>query len=172
MVHARPFTYSPRFAAGDHRCCQSPGSGQRRSKAGANDITYAASLGKLAEQYFDKGHEAEGRPLLERALAIYEKLRQENGPIEMAFEPFYKRALAMREKALGPDHPEVARTLRQLAEFSYVHDRKAENEALRKRALSIAEKAFGPDHPDTCIYLRDLAELYEIQDVTPRPRRS
>ena len=30
-------------------------------------------------------------------------------------EPFYKRALAIREKALGPDHPDVATSLNNLA---------------------------------------------------------
>jgi len=30
-------------------------------------------------------------------------------------EPLYKRSLAIREKALGPDHPDVAQSLNNLA---------------------------------------------------------
>ena len=30
-------------------------------------------------------------------------------------EPLYKRAMAIREKALGPDHPDVAMSLENLA---------------------------------------------------------
>ena len=30
-------------------------------------------------------------------------------------EPLYERALAIREKALGPDHPDVATSLNNLA---------------------------------------------------------
>ncbi len=30
-------------------------------------------------------------------------------------EPLYKRALAIREKALGPEHPDVAQSLHNLA---------------------------------------------------------
>ncbi len=32
-------------------------------------------------------------------------------------EPLYKRSLAIREKALGPDHPDVATALNNLAEL-------------------------------------------------------
>ena len=32
-------------------------------------------------------------------------------------EPLYKRSLAIREKALGPDHPDVATSLNNLAEL-------------------------------------------------------
>ncbi len=32
-------------------------------------------------------------------------------------EPLYKRALAIREKALGPNHPDVASSLNNLAEL-------------------------------------------------------
>jgi tetratricopeptide (TPR) repeat protein len=32
-------------------------------------------------------------------------------------EPLYQRALAIREKALGPDHPDVATSLSNLAQL-------------------------------------------------------
>ena len=63
-------------------------------------------------------------------------------------EPLYKRALAIGEKALGPDHPDVAQSLNNLASCTTHQGRYAEAEPLYKRALAIREKALGPDHPD------------------------
>ena len=75
-------------------------------------------------------------------------------------EPLYKRALAIQEKALGPDHPDVAQTLNKLALLYDNEGRYADAEPLYKRALTIVEKAFGPDHPNVATTLANLAELY------------
>jgi tetratricopeptide (TPR) repeat protein len=78
-------------------------------------------------------------------------------------EPLEKRALAIREKALGPDHPDVAQSLNNLATLYYSRGRFADAEPLYKRALAIREKALGPDHPDVATALNNLAELYNQQ---------
>ena len=78
-------------------------------------------------------------------------------------EPLYKRSLAIREKALGPDHPDVGDSLNNLAELYRAQGRYAEAEPLYKRSLAIAEKALGPDHPDVGAALNNLAALYEAQ---------
>ena len=62
--------------------------------------------------------------------------------------PLAQRALAIREKALGPDHPDVALSLNNLALLYRNQGRYAEAEPLYKRSLAIREKALGPDHPD------------------------
>jgi hypothetical protein len=43
-------------------------------------------------------------------------------------EPRYQRALAIYEKVLGPEHPEVARSLNNLALLSYTQGQYAEAE--------------------------------------------
>ena len=54
-------------------------------------------------------------------------------------EPLYQRSLAIWEKALGPEHPNVAASLNNLA-FLYNNQGKyAEAEPLHKRALAIME---------------------------------
>jgi tetratricopeptide (TPR) repeat protein len=63
-------------------------------------------------------------------------------------EPLCMRALAISEKALGPDHPDVAKSLNNLASLYRNQGRYGEAEPLYKRALAITEKALGPDHPD------------------------
>ena len=78
-------------------------------------------------------------------------------------EPLYKRSLAIREKALGPDHPDVGTALNNLALLHHTQGRYAEAEPLYKRSLAIREKALGPDHPYVAQSLNNLGELYRPQ---------
>ena len=55
-------------------------------------------------------------------------------------EPLYRRALAIREKALGPEHPDVAKTLENYAELLRKANRKAEAAEMRERAQAIRAK--------------------------------
>ena len=65
-------------------------------------------------------------------------------------------ALAIREKALGPDHPDVADTLQSLGVVADSKGNYDQAEQLYKRALAIKEKALGPDHPDVADALQNL----------------
>lgn len=64
------------------------------------------------------------------------------------------KALSLREKALGPNHVDVAVTLHNLANV-YEKAGKYEGEAFYLRSISIMEKALGPSHPDTLDVLKD-----------------
>jgi len=77
--------------------------------------------------------------------------------------PLYLRSLAIREKTLGPDHPEVADALNNLAALYKAKGEYAQAEPLYERALAISEKALGPEHPDTAISLSNLAGLYRVK---------
>ena len=68
--------------------------------------------------------------------------------------------LAIWKKVLGPDHPQVALGLNNLARLYRARGKYAEAEPLYKRALAINEKALGSDHPDLATTLNNLAELY------------
>ena len=79
-------------------------------------------------------------------------------------EPHLNRALAIPEKALGPDHPDTATNLNNLAELYRAQVQVCGGRAaLHKRALAIREKAFSADHPVTATSLNGLAYLYELQ---------
>lgn len=69
----------------------------------------------------------------------------------------FERVLAIREKALGPDHPAVAVGLKNLAAVHAEWGHYAKAEVLIKRSLAIVEKALGPDHPATADLLDDYA---------------
>ena len=78
-------------------------------------------------------------------------------------EPLYRRALAIDEKALGPDHPDTATSLNNMAALYRAQERYKEAEPLCQRALDIFENSLGPDHPNTAISLNVLALLYRGQ---------
>jgi class 3 adenylate cyclase/tetratricopeptide (TPR) repeat protein len=80
-----------------------------------------------------------------------------------AAELLLKRALAIHEKTLGPDHPDVARSINSLAGVYYVQGHYEEAERLYRRALEVREKTLGPDHPDVSESLNDLGLLYRNQ---------
>jgi tetratricopeptide (TPR) repeat protein len=71
-----------------------------------------------------------------------------------------ERALALREQALGPDHPSIAGNLNNLATVHHARGAYAEARALLERALAIQEKALGPDHPEIAMSLTNLANVY------------
>ena len=55
-------------------------------------------------------------------------------------EPFYKRSLAIREKALGPAHPNVAKGLENYAALLRKMNRDAEAKNMEARAKVIRAK--------------------------------
>ena len=77
--------------------------------------------------------------------------------------PLFEQELAIDEQALGPDHPDVATTLNNLAELYRAQGQSAEALLLSRRALKIREQALGPDHPDVAQSMNNLAELYRAQ---------
>ena len=75
-----------------------------------------------------------------------------------------KKALEVAEQNVGPDHPDVATSLNNLASLYNNQGHYAQAEPLYKRALAIDEKALGPDHPSVATSLNNLAELYRAMN--------
>ena len=78
-------------------------------------------------------------------------------------ELLYQQALAIWERTLGFDHPNVATSLNNLALLYGVQGLYGKAEMLHQRALTIDEKALRPDHPDLATDLSNLAGLYYEQ---------
>ncbi|CAN0474779.1 unnamed protein product [Ectocarpus sp. 12 AP-2014] len=64
-------------------------------------------------------------------------------------EQLYERSEAIRDKALDPDHPDVARSLNDWALLLDKKEQYADAVPLLERALSIRKKKLGENHPDT-----------------------
>jgi tetratricopeptide (TPR) repeat protein/class 3 adenylate cyclase len=78
-------------------------------------------------------------------------------------EPLLQQALALREKILDTEHPDLAQSLNNLATIYRVQGRYAASEPLHRRALAIREKALGAEHPATAQSLNNLATVYKDQ---------
>ncbi|MFL5343205.1 MAG: tetratricopeptide repeat protein [Hyalangium sp.] len=73
------------------------------------------------------------------------------------------KALALRQKVLAPEHPEVATSLFNLAMVDWWMGRYDEALERTERALALKQKALGPEHPETLKMMGNTAGmLYEV----------
>jgi tetratricopeptide (TPR) repeat protein len=91
-------------------------------------------------------------------------------------EPLLRRAVAIKERILGPDHPNVAACIGNLAHLLHATNRLDEAEPLMQRALAIDENNDGPDHANVAIRLNNLASLLQdtnrLDEAEPLMRRA
>ena len=78
-------------------------------------------------------------------------------------ERLIKKALDIKKKLLGNDHPDVAELLNYLALIYKKNNKLIESELLYKKALRIRMKKLGKEHPDVAITIYNLANLYYSQ---------
>ncbi len=76
--------------------------------------------------------------------------------------PYYERALAIREKVLGEDHPDTARSLNNLGSLLRAQGDYAEARPYYERALAVREKVLGGEHPDTARSLNNFGSHLHI----------
>ena len=126
----------------------------------------------LARAEYEQGRYTAAESALQKVLAVHDDDPVVLNNLALALdaqakyneaEPLYKRALAINEKALGPNHPSVAVVLSNLGDLQRKEARYSEAELLYKRALAIDETALGPDHPFVADVLNNLAALYQAQ---------
>ena len=70
-----------------------------------------------------------------------------------------QQAVQVAEATFGPEHPNVAGSLNNLALLYKAQGKYPEAEPLYRRALGIREKALGPVHPDVATVMENLAVL-------------
>ncbi|MGC9972841.1 MAG: tetratricopeptide repeat protein [Bryobacteraceae bacterium] len=80
-------------------------------------------------------------------------------------EPHLWRALELRRRLQGPDHPKVAMALDKLAQLYRKQRKFARAEPLFRLSLFIQEASLGRRHPDFIQTLNDLAELYYAEGM-------
>lgn len=78
-------------------------------------------------------------------------------------EPYARRAVALREAALGSDHPEVGRDLLTLAGVLCAEGRHVEAQPLFQRAHEVLSRALGADHPEIAHVLDAFASCRRAQ---------
>jgi tetratricopeptide (TPR) repeat protein len=100
----------------------------RRASAILGGGALADALHNWGTLYCETGRDELGRPLLERAAAVYEKSR--------------------------PQHPKLAIILRNLAELEAKAGHSARAQELFERAVQICEASLPADHPQTGVILQ------------------
>ena len=74
-------------------------------------------------------------------------------------EPLYRRALALRETALGPDHPDTAASVEALALALEAQGRLEEAEPLLRHVVAVDAGSLGPPGSPMARHIENLAEL-------------
>jgi tetratricopeptide (TPR) repeat protein len=77
--------------------------------------------------------------------------------------PLFTRAMAIWEKTLDPNHPNIALCLDGIGTAYVGEGQYAQAEPLLRRALAIREKVYGPQHPAVAEVIESLALLYRRQ---------
>ena len=90
-------------------------------------------------------------------------MRDDLGEREAALE-LYARALAIKEKAYGPDHTSVADTLYNMALLHKAADDVESAKSLFSRCVQIYASSYGSDHSETLDAQRQVARLSATQD--------
>ncbi|MEM9462091.1 MAG: serine/threonine-protein kinase [Myxococcota bacterium] len=110
-------------------------------------------------------------PLAQRSDEPYEEARSlfmlgnvfnRHGDLDNALD-HHQRALALWDKALGPDHPYVANSLMSIAFVFHEQGDLDEARAHLQRALAIKQKTLGPDHIDVATILNNLGIVLNRQ---------
>ncbi len=100
---------------------------------------------------------AEAEKLNKRAIQLYQQRKY------VSAIPLAERALAIRQKILGNNHPDVVTNLNSLA-FLYSRQGKySQAEPLYQQALQMTKRLFKGDHPRVATSLNNLAFLYSRQ---------
>jgi tetratricopeptide (TPR) repeat protein len=76
-------------------------------------------------------------------------------------EATLEQVLAVRRDALGPEHPRVAATIKQLVDVYIVLGKHDEAKALLEESLAIYSGTLGPDHPELWGTLNSLANVHQ-----------
>ncbi len=84
-----------------------------------------------------------------------------NAYAAQALGPLAERLIDICEKQFGPDHPETARSLTNLARVILMQRGVDRAEPLLRRAIDIQEGSLGVEHPDTARTLAVLGGCYE-----------
>jgi tetratricopeptide (TPR) repeat protein len=82
-------------------------------------------------------------------------------------EAMFRRALAIDEASYGPDHPDVATDLNNLAGVLRDTNRLPEAAVMFRRALAIDEASYGTDHPEVATDLNNLAGVLQATNRLP-----
>jgi non-specific serine/threonine protein kinase/serine/threonine-protein kinase len=162
----------------------------RESRLGPHDLAIAESVNSLARTLSVAGRVSELPPLLKRVLDINDKSLDTDHSGErssMAWIPHHRialedsralleRDLAIRERALGPDHPTVWTSLISLGLHRVDAGELEAGRSLLERAHGSRQRFYGNDHPETAasrfLLASVLTQMGKLDAALPMMRRN
>ena len=144
---------------------------ERAVETAWSDVQRAQKEAEETEERFDRAREVARKSAAEKeemestlldVAADLENLARnyrQHGSPAMAV-PLYVSALAIFEKTLGPEHPQVASNLVNLGNAFCDQQKHIDAVPVYLRALAIDEKALGHDHPEVAMDLSNLGIAY------------
>ncbi|MCP4420068.1 MAG: tetratricopeptide repeat protein [Chloroflexi bacterium] len=116
-----------------------------------------AQMTAIADKAANVAFSGERLAFLDNWIGYYVKFRGSYA----AAQPYYQRALNIREKILGSDHPDTAQSLNNMGLLLQAMGYLATARPYFQRAIDITEKVFGFDHPDTAQSLNNMGTLLQ-----------
>ena len=95
---------------------------------------------------------------VDHVVQIPDLLPRDNGNIEGA-ENSYRRSLEMRQRLLGPEHPNIATSLNNVSGILHKKGDLDEAEVLQRASLDMDQKLLGDEHPEVATGINNLATL-------------
>lgn len=174
-----------RRAAGAERIAVEERVGAQRFNAFTQDMLYAVNAA---------GIDAAGQPYLDALKkmlddAVRDLDRGNGDPQELAFrrdvigtlyyglgqwglaERQYQEALSIRQRTLGPEHPQTLAATRHWAMSLRAMGRTDEAESALRQVLGVCEQTLAPYHPDTLATMRHLAGVLAAQGKADQAER-
>ncbi|CAG5131837.1 unnamed protein product, partial [Candidula unifasciata] len=127
---------------------------------GPDHLMVATELDALALLYQKQDKHDLAHPLRKKAFAIKKKLRNPRGQDVAVIDSLQRRALQLEELVMGPDSPDLARTLNELGVLYYLQNNTEAAESFFRRSLEMRESLLGTNHQDVASSLNNLAALY------------
>jgi esterase/lipase superfamily enzyme len=133
----------------------------------ANKVTEALKYGNRAVKLTEESGDSAG--LIELLGNLGEFAAQAGE--DRAAAQYYGRALALKESALGPDHPELVPLLTALSGLALKARHYPEAAAFEERVLGIEKRIYGGQHENVLATLNKLSEIYRAAGDTAAAAR-
>ena len=147
----------------------------RESTAGPSDTATAAVLAGIGALRYRQQRTEEAENFYKRAIAIDQRatdssaLARDLGGLGIVYwakgdfdkaEPIMRQSFSMREKALGPEHPDLAPHMNNLGGVYWSQKRYNDALVMYDRTLRIYERTLDPMHPNMASVLNNIGETY------------
>ncbi|KAK6166073.1 hypothetical protein SNE40_022850 [Patella caerulea] len=125
----------------------------------------AREVESLANLYQKQNKHDLAEPLRKRAISIKKRIKSVKTGQNNAADKLQRRTLHLEELALGPESPDLARTLNELGVLYYLQNDWETSESFFKRSIEMRENLLGKDHLDLAQSLNNLAALYNDKKI-------